>query len=262
MANFRCTICLFSILLFAQRFSLFADEPVAPAITESLERGDFATYHYVPNSTPRALILFGSGDGGWGYFENRACGYLRDRGYYVIGIDFRKYAESDYSEEILTADFRIIAADGVKRLGIPDLPVIYGGWSMGAVQAVAASGSDKRAGHLAGLLLLSMDSRGRFGLRLTDEINISPTGEGTFGVLDFTKAIEDLRVVQFEATGDWMNDSDWIKKLKTPHRLYEIEKSNHDFNGVAEDFEVQLLDGLNWILDPLKLQGDAPQQDG
>src|ERR1700716_4031201 len=99
MANFRCRICLFSILLWALSLPLVADEPIAPAITESLERGDFATYHFVPNGTPRALVLFGSGDGGWGYFENRACAFLRDHGYYVIGIDCRNYAASDYSEE-------------------------------------------------------------------------------------------------------------------------------------------------------------------
>jgi pimeloyl-ACP methyl ester carboxylesterase len=262
MANFRCRICLFSILLWAQSLPLVADEPIAPAITESLKRGAFATYHFVPSGTPRALVLFGSGDGGWGYFENRACAFLRDHGYYVIGIDCRNYAASDYSEEVLAADFRVIAEEGAKRIGISDLPVIYGGWSMGAVQAVAASGFDRKASHLAGLLLLSMDSRGRYGLRLTDEINIAPTGNGTFGVSDFTDAVRDLRVVQFEAAGDWMDSSDWIKSLKTPHRLYEIKDSNHDFNGVAEDFEVQLLDGLNWILDPSKPPGDDLQRTG
>jgi phosphatidylglycerol lysyltransferase len=252
----------FSLLLLAQSVPMAADEPAAPKISETLTRGDFATYHFVPDVAPRAILLFGSGDGGWGYFEDRTCGFLKEHGYYVIGIDCRKYAESDYDEKILTTDFRAIAAEGVKRTGIPNLPIIYGGWSMGAVQAVAASGSDQRASHLVGLLLLSMDVRGRYGLRLTDEINIPPTGSGTFGVLDFTDAVQELRVVQFEAIGDWMNSSDWIKTLKSPHWLYEINHSNHDFNGVDEDFTKELLEGLNWILDPLKPPGDNPQRAG
>jgi len=35
----------------------------------NLKRGQFDTYHFVPPDPPRAVILFGSGDGGWGYIE-------------------------------------------------------------------------------------------------------------------------------------------------------------------------------------------------
>jgi phosphatidylglycerol lysyltransferase len=262
MLTLRCTICVFSLLLAARTIPLRADEPTAPMINESLARGNFTTYHFAPGAIPRAILLFGSGDGGWGYFENRACSFLKEHGYYVIGIDCRKYAASDYSETTLAADFLALAEEGAKRVGLPDLPVIYGGWSMGAVQAVAASGSGKRANHLVGLLLLSMDSRGRYGLRLTDEINIAPTGPGTFGVSDFTEAVEDLRVLQFEAVGDWMNSSDWIKTLNSPHCLYEIENSNHDFDGLDEIFTKTLLEGLDWILDPLKPPSDDRRRTG
>jgi phosphatidylglycerol lysyltransferase len=234
----------------------FADKPLGQTVQVDLRRGSFDTYHFVPSGLPRAVILFGSGDGGWGYVENHVSAFLKNSGFYVVGVDFRKYAKSDYEGPVLIADYRTIVADALSRTGHPELPVVYGGWSMGAVQAVAAAGSDQRSSRLVGLLLLSMGSRGRYGLRFTDEIGLAPEGKGTFAVADFTPAVANLRVVQFEAVGDWMNSVDWTKTLKTPHRLFELQKTNHDFDGINTDFQKVLLDGLNWILDPSRPAGD------
>src|SRR4051812_3913152 len=73
--------------------SLCADEPLAPTITLSLKRGPFGTYHFVPAGAARALVLFGSGDGGWGLLENRVCSILAAQSIYTVGIDCNKYAE-------------------------------------------------------------------------------------------------------------------------------------------------------------------------
>jgi hypothetical protein len=45
------------------------DEQEAPTITVPLRRGAFPTYAFVPSVPPKAIILFGSGDGGWGQIE-------------------------------------------------------------------------------------------------------------------------------------------------------------------------------------------------
>jgi type IV secretory pathway VirJ component len=234
---------------------LCADEPLAPTITLSLKRGPFGTYHFVPAGAARALVLFGSGDGGWGLLENRVCSILAAQSIYTVGIDCNKYAETDYDPPTLTSDFTTIAEDALARSKNPALPVIYGGWSMGAVQAVAAVTGESRPRNLLGLILLSMDKRGRYGLRLPDRVGLEPEGEGTFGVADFTAQVANLRVVQFAAGSDWMNNTDWIKGLESAHRLFELENSNHDFNGADETFEHDLLDGINWILNPAKSAG-------
>lgn len=254
----KLTLMTFSVvtLFLGVSNSVRADEPLAPTITLRLRRGTFGTYHFAPSGGARALVLFGSGDGGWGYLENRVCGFLASQGIYCVGIDCDKYAETDYDAATLTADFAAITQDALTRTKNPDLPVIYGGWSMGAVQAVAATGDEGRPRNMVGLVLLSMDKRSRYGLRLPERVGLEPEGEGTFGVADFTAQVANLRVVQFEATGDWMNNTDWIKGLQSPHRLFELENSNHDFNGADETFEHDLLDGINWILDPARSAGD------
>jgi pimeloyl-ACP methyl ester carboxylesterase len=158
-------------------------------------------------------------------------------------------------------DFATVTQNALARSKNPDLPVIYGGWSMGAVQAVAAAAGENRPQNLVGLLLLSMDKRGRYGLRLPERVGLEPEGEGTFAVADFTAAVANLRVVQFAAADDWMNNADWIRGLPSPHRLFELENSNHDFNGADQTFENELLDGINWILDPAKSGGDRTTSD-
>jgi len=209
---------------------------------------------------PRAIVLFGSGDGGWGYLENKVCTFLKANGFYVVGIDCRGYAESDYDNRTLAGDFAAMAADALRRSGHRELRVIYGGWSMGAVQAVAAAASEHRSPLLVGLLLMSMDKRGRYGLRLTDQIGFAPTGDGTFAIADFTSWVVNLRIVQYEAIGDWMNNVDWIRTLQTPLRLYELPRSNHDFNGANERFRQKLLEGLAWMLEQAPSIGDAKQK--
>lgn len=74
-------------------------------------------------------------------------------------------------------------------------------------------------------------------------------GNGTFGVADFTAQVGALRLVQLSGADDWMNNTDWIRALKSPHRLFVLKNSNHDFNGADETFERDLVDGANWVLD-------------
>ncbi len=240
---------LLTALLLATPKPLRADEPLALTITLSLRRGPFGTYHFVPSGAARAVLLFGSGDGGWGYFENRVCSLLAKQSIYVVGIDCNKYAETDYDAATLTKDFVTITQDALTRTKNPDLPVIYGGWSMGAVQAVAATGGQSPPRNLIGLVLLSMDMRGRYGLRLPDKIGIEPVGTGTFGVAEFTAQVANLRVLQLSGADDWMNNTEWIKGLKSARRLVVLKNSNHDFNGADETFERDLVDGTNWVLE-------------
>jgi Bacterial virulence protein (VirJ) len=110
---------------------LKADEPMAPSVAMSLRRGSLDTYHFVPSGPPKAIILFGSGDGGWGPVENRVCASLQRSGFYTVGIDFRKYAVTNYDSDTLVSDFAEIAAEAGKRAGNVELPsfTVGGRWA-------------------------------------------------------------------------------------------------------------------------------------
>ncbi len=198
---------------------------------------------------PRAVMIFGSGDGGWSAWEDAASHWLRDAGIYVVGFDLRAYAGKDFDAETLGKDMATLAAEGLKRSGgTIDTPVIYGGWSMGAVQAVPAAAWKDRPPNLKGVLLMSADSRGRYGLRTSDELGITPTGPGTFALSEFSKGMAGLRVAQYHGGADFMASTAWVRSLTTPHQLYIMPGANHGFDGPADGFAEILLRGVDWVL--------------
>ncbi|MEZ0273382.1 MAG: phosphatidylglycerol lysyltransferase domain-containing protein, partial [Roseimicrobium sp.] len=196
-----------------------------------------------------AVMIFGSGDGGWSAWEDAASHWLRDAGIYVIGFDLRSYSEKDYDAQTLGKDMAALANDAVTRSGgDATTPVMYGGWSMGAVQAVPAAAFAGRPTSLKGILMMSADSRGRYGLRASDEIGISPKGAGTFSLSDFSKGMAGLRVAQYHGGADFMASTAWVQSLTTPHQLYVMPGANHGFDGPDDSFAPLLLRGVDWVL--------------
>lgn len=226
-------------------------EPVdqAAVVKLTLARGEYEVKLLEPSESPaRVVVVFGSGDGGWSEWENVVCDWLRSSGAFIVAMDSRAYCKTDFTAEILGKDMADMAAAGVKASGVPDVPVIYAGWSTGAVLAVPGAAWKGHPKTLAGLMLLAVDSRGRYGLRSSDELGVTPTGKGTFALSEFTKSVSKLRVAQFHGTTDFMASTAWIRSLKSPHQLYEMPGANHGFDGPTEDFEPYLTQGLEWTL--------------
>lgn len=218
-------------------------------VTLKLARGAFEVRTRDTALKPaRCVFVFGSGDGGWSEWEDTVAGWLSNAGVIVVAVDLREYCKTDFTAEIIGKDMALIAEEGVKVAGNPDVPIFYGGWSTGAADAVPAAAWRGRPKHLAGVLLMAADSRGRYGLRPSDELGVTPTGKGTFALSEFTKQMAGLRVAQFHGTTDFMASTTWIRSLKSPHALYEVPGANHGFDGPAESFEEYLLQGLDWLL--------------
>lgn len=67
----------------------------APPTGSTLEFGRFGTVHlYAPAAQPRALVLFLSGDGGWGEGVVQMASHLADRGALVVGIDVPRWGKA------------------------------------------------------------------------------------------------------------------------------------------------------------------------
>jgi phosphatidylglycerol lysyltransferase len=225
-----------------------APVPDVPEQTRvALSRGPSYVKIWRSQKPPRALVLFGSGDGGWSPVESRMCGILASSGCLVAGIDCRKLAATDYSHEGLAADWAAIVAC-LLPAGKP-LPVIYGGWSMGAAQAVPAAASAPANSSIKGLLLLSAGSRGRFGLRLSDEAGVSPMGKGTFALADFNRQLARVRVAQLHGSGDLLDSTAWLDSLHAPHRLWNVPNGWHNFARAGEALPKTLKEAIDWLLE-------------
>ncbi len=199
---------------------------------------------------PKALILFGSGDGGWTGWEDKVCHSLQTHGYTVLGIDSADYAKTDYDLATLQADYSRIAQTGLNAYESSPPPVIVGGWSMGAAQAIAVGGGPNRPRGLVGLLLLSPCSRGRYGLRVSDVVDILPTGPNTFGVEEFISGLNGLRIVQWHANDDHVDSTAWLPDLTTPHQEYDFPNAGHNYNWASPAFLGEMVPSIDWILQP------------
>ncbi|HEY1085054.1 MAG TPA: phosphatidylglycerol lysyltransferase domain-containing protein [Prosthecobacter sp.] len=225
------------------------DDGPTPKARLQLVHGEAKVRFYEPDEIPpKAIVIFGSGDGGWSPWEDTVAHWLRDQGAYVLGFDLRDYATSDYDLKTLGTDMATLAAEAAKRSEGPNAPIIYSGWSMGAVQAVAAAGVPNRPSKLAGLLLFSADSRGRYGLRDKDELGITPEGPGTFALSEFSAAVKNLRVAQYHGGADFMASTAWVQGLRSPKALYLVPGANHGFDGPDDSFEDWVKRGLAWVL--------------
>jgi phosphatidylglycerol lysyltransferase len=212
--------------------------------TIPLTRGTFPVIRYEATAPIRALLVFGSGDGGWSPVEEKICRFLARQGVRIGGVDFAAYASSDYAPSQLGRDLGLIV-DSLAPAG-GALPALYGGWSMGAEQSVPASASAPRP--IAGLLLLAPGERGRFGLRASDRLGLTPTGEGTFALADYGARLGSIRVAQFHAALDPLDSDRWLRVLSAPHKKFVLPAALHDFGGVNERFQGQLREGVDWIL--------------
>ena len=207
---------------------------------------------YCESAFPKGIVILGTGDGGWSYWEENTAQHLAQAGFAVGGWDCRKFADSrKYDQEQLAAGFRA-AVDAVRgRCGVSAVgPVWYAGWSTGAEQAVAAATDTGRPEHLVGLLLAAPGERGRYGITTADLLGKTPTGPGTFALAEMAARLQRLPVAQFAAGLDLLDDVAWLDRYDGPKRVIHMRGMPHDMGGAGPEFQSKLDEGLAWTLHP------------
>ena len=253
----RIMLCLPVLAVLAYVATLFVSpgqthKSSGNEISVALRRGNFTVFCFPSKkSQTLAIIVFGSGDLGWGSSEEVICHGLQAAGYEVVGIDSQDYAHSDYDLDTLQQDFGAIAQSAEAPFGNRPPPLILGGYSMGAEQAIPAAGGPHPPAGMVGLLLASPGNRGRYGLRHSDQLNIEPTGPGTFAMKDFANTLGDLRVVQWHSGLDPFDSREWLNSLTAPHQEFDFPHGFHNYNFTCADFVRQFVASVDWILSPV-----------
>jgi hypothetical protein len=129
-------------------------------------------------------------------------------------------------------------------------PLVIGGYSMGAAQAIAAAGGPHPPSGLIGLLVIDPLSRGRYGLREADQMNELPEGPGTFGAASFAGTLGSVRVLQWHAENDSIDSHAWLDSLTAPHRFFVFPGAGHSYAVNRPEFIRQLVASVGWIVDP------------
>lgn len=216
-----------------------------------LPHGTFQTLYYNGSDEPAGIVIVGTGDGGWSYWEENVARHLVLKGYAVGSWDCRKFADSrSYDAAELAAGFRAAVEAVKERSGAGDVPVWYGGWSTGAEQSVVAAATAERPEGLVGLLLAAPGKRGRFGITESDLLGMEPNGPGSFALADYAPSLRGLKVAQFAGGLDPLDDLTWAKALGSiPYRLIELPHSLHDMGGAGPDFLHKLDQAMKWTLE-------------
>ncbi len=217
-----------------------------------LPNGPLNLPYYCGPDVPRGIVILGTGDGGWSYWEENTAKHLEAAGFAVGGWDCRKYADSRaYTQAELAAGFTAAVAAVRDESDSPDeTPVWYGGWSTGAEQSIAAAASS-RPPALRGLLLVAPGPRGRYGLTTSDLLGQTPTGPGTFSLAEMAPGLSGLRIAQFEAGLDPMDDTSWLQALTTPYKVFGLPLKLHDMGGAGPEFQGRLDEAIAWTLQPI-----------
>ncbi len=232
-------------------------------IPVELSREPMVILRFLPHeSRPKAVILFASGDGGWGNLEEAIARTLQKQGYEILGVDSTLYAKTDYNLSVLQSDFDTIAQTSLAAYRRNPPPLIIGGYSMGAAQAIAAAGGPHPPQDMAGLLLIDPRSRGRYGLRSSDQLNVLPTGPGTFGMDEFAPAMASLRIVQWHAQEDDIDSMAWLDAVTAPHRRYVFPSAGHAYRHNRSEFLRHLAQSVGWILEASPQHHAAAEQTG
>ena len=217
-----------------------------------LSSGTFDTLFYCDSDKPIGIVIVGTGDGGWSYWEENTARSLASKGYAVGSWDCRTFSDSRvYNQELLAEGF-CAAVNAVRQRsgGDDNLPVWFGGWSTGAEQSVAAAAAENRPERLVGLWLAAPGTRGRYGITTADLLGKTPEGPTSFALADLAPQLKGLRIAQFAAGLDPLDDTDWILKVTVPWKIFELPRTLHDMGGAGPEFQQQLLEALTWTLQP------------
>lgn len=222
--------------------------PDGDAATLKLTRGDEKVYFFTPKEPAKSVVILGSGDGGWTYWEKRVCARLAAGGSITLGWNCKAYAKEKYTQDILAKDIILMINAAQKKSGSRNLPVILGGYSTGAEQSVAAAGGTNVKALLRGLLLVAPGDRGRYGLTLSDLMMMTPQGPDTFALSDFIPILDGLRTVQIHGGHDPLDSTKWLDKLNSPKRVMEYPGGWHSFNGADDAFLKMIDESVRWLL--------------
>lgn len=217
----------------------------------ALPHGKYQTLFYNQAARPKGIVILGTGDGGWSYWEENVARHLMANDYAVGGWDCRAFADSrSYDQAELAAGFRASVEAVKTRARIhADIPIWYGGWSTGAEQSVAAAAASNRPTRLVGLLLAAPGEHGRYGITESDLLGVEPSGPGSFALADLAKDLKGLNIVQFAAGLDPLDSTVWLAHLD-PSQVQVIKLPNclHDMGGAGPEFLQKLDAAMHWTI--------------
>lgn len=208
----------------------------------------------------RPHVLLISGEGGWRQFDDRLCGWLRDAGYWVGGLDAMKYFWSPQDDrQALASDVRAFAGALAQASGEEaSAPLILAGFSFGADLAPWIAGAGGWGPDLRGLVMIGPDEIGSLEFRFSEILGFAAK-DHVFPVAEALRSASGVPVLFIHGEKDSGSAApDLVKAASEPRKLVVIPGADHHFSGTEADLERALIEGLGWIESVASPPSSAP----
>jgi pimeloyl-ACP methyl ester carboxylesterase len=207
-------------------------------------------------TSPRPMIFFAPGDGGWRGFAITIAETMASWGYDVYALDTKRYLEGFSGKTDLTVadvmrDFRliaeIIAKDKKERLTLV-------GWSEGAGLCLLGAAAPENKQAFNGLVTVGLGPVNILGWRWADYLTYVTKKipqEPRFQTAEYLPQVTPLPLWMIQSSHDDYvpvpTARDLYSTAKEPKRLELIEAKDHRFDGNTTEFFGALRKGIEWI---------------
>ncbi len=220
-------------------------------ISMKLARGGFEIHWLpatlAPNTNPKALVIFGSGGGGWTIWEDRICARLQGDGYDVVGVDMWGFAGCEMPWTKVCDDYLNFVKKGQELGGRQgQIPIIYGGWSTGAEEAVAAAAGQRPPG-LVGLLMIAPGNEGYTGHYMKDMIKVNVPEGFVFTLAGLADKLTGLKVIFCHGQLDVLDSRSWFSSVSVPKKEIDYQKLGHIYGNCCDKFTKSVIRELPWL---------------
>jgi alpha-beta hydrolase superfamily lysophospholipase len=202
-------------------------------------------------------VIVSSGDGGWVHLGPHIAETLARRGYYVLGFDVRAYLSSftagtaTLTPDDEPRDYAVLAQAAQTATGRK--PILIGVSEGGALSVLGATDPQTQT-LIAGVIGVGLPDRAELGWRWQDSIiylTHKLPKEPTFSTARAVASIAPVPLAAIHSSGDEFVPVADVQRVMNnagePKRLWIINASNHRFSSNLTEFDVRLLEAVDWI---------------
>jgi len=214
---------------------------------------------------PQILVIYATGDGGWGGVDDRLFGWIASSGWPIAGFSSKNYLKNlryvsktdTTTPQGLARDYGQVIAYAKSRLNLPEeTPVLLVGNSRGAGLSVVAAGEGELKQHLAGVIAVALTREEEHvlhshGIRRSAREREENRKSIEIQNYDYLPRLASYPVCVLQSTGDHYLPAAFARELFGPdgefRRFRPIEARNHSFRGGGESLHDELLSALSWV---------------
>jgi pimeloyl-ACP methyl ester carboxylesterase len=208
------------------------------------------------------LIVYATGDGGWGGLGDDLFSEISKWGYPAVGFSSKNYLKNlgYYSDSVTTTprrfvrDLQTVIAAARSRLRLPfDTRVVLIGISRGAGLMVVAAGDRGFQSQIAGVMAIALTREEEHIVHARHNRRVASRELVEIKTYEYLKRLVDLPVAVIQSTHDGYLPAAAARQLFGPNtvyrKFYAVDARNHSFWCGCDELQASMDESWHWIRD-------------